>query len=525
VKPPKESPISSAFGLSAPDKIPDTSALETTGRAEPDQPTANTNGVGASVDAHLAKGDRNETPAAQDNNQMEFIPEPPVEKDKPLRLRRQARLQERTRRALQAQRKKQARRKDRKAIVLAKSQSLLDQEISELPKLDAPPAPPNHPIFPTSFGTPQFPGAPPQNRYIFRHGIRFIIIPTFIAAIYFWIIASSQYYAKAEFAIRSQEGNSTPTMGSSFFGAGGGTAATSDMFIVREYIQSRQILEDLKGRLDLRKIYSTRQADFWARLNPKIPEEDLLRYWQRMTEVRYDSGTGIATLGVRAFTAEEAKLVADHVLELSEALVNRLSERAQRDRVALSEQDVHKAYGRVIAALDNLQKFQQEARQVDPESFVAARSEVQSRLEQEISTFESQLQRLRRELPDEAPSVKMLAQRLDVARGQLVAERLRSTKSPGVEGESAAEVITEFSKLRLESEFAAKAYDSALASLEKARMDAASQTRYLEAFVNPQLPDRAEFPRRIFNVFLVAVCAAVLWAIGSLVIAAIREHV
>jgi capsular polysaccharide transport system permease protein len=126
--------------------------------------------------------------------------------------------------------------------------------------------------------------------------------------------------------------------------------------------------------------------------------------------------------------------------------------------------------------------------------------------------------------PDDAPAIRQLQKHLDVARAQLEAERQRSTDSAGETKSSASEVFTECSELKLASEFAATSCNSALAYLEQARIDAAKQDRYLEAFVRPQLPDTAEYPRRAFNMGLVASGSFLLWSIGGLIVAAIREH-
>lgn len=385
---------------------------------------------------------------------------------------------------------------------------------------------------PSGGAMPQRPVAPPRTRKRLLSGLLFMLLPVGLAVAYFGFLASDQFYATADYAIRFSQSTPSTSNGSGggFGGAMGGSAAAAasfaDMFIVRDYILSHQILADLQPEVDIRAIYSNPQADDLVRLNPTVNNEDLLDYWRGMVSVRCDMTTGITHLGVRAFTAEDTKRVADSILALGEALVNRLSDRAQNDRVSLAQADVDEAYTRVTAALDALRGYHQSAQQVSPESFVLARSELESRIEREITQYESQIERLSRELPDDAPGIRQLRKRLDIARNQLEAERQRSTASVAADGSSASasEIFTEFSKLKLESEFAAKAYDSALSSLEQARLDAAKQDRYLEAFVRPQLPDAPSYPKRVFNIILVAVGAFLVWAIGGLIIAAIREH-
>lgn len=385
-------------------------------------------------------------------------------------------------------------------------------------------------IFPPIAGQPQRPSAPRRTRNLLFSALLFMALPVTLAVVYFGFAASDQYYTTADYAVRFSQGAAAAPSAAGggglggMLGGGGAAAALSDMFILRDYILSHQILADLEPYIDIRAIYSDPQADRLARLNPEVSNEDLLDYWRGMISVRCDMTTGISHLGVRAFTAKEAKQVADNLLRLSEALVNRLSDRAQDDRLGLARRDVEEANKRVVKALDGLHAYQEQAGQVSPEGFVQARSELEAGIEKEVSRYEAQIERLRRDLPDDAPGIRQLRQRLEIARSQLAAERQRSTSSPSDQGASASEIFTEFSKLKLESEFAAKAYDSALASLEQARLEAAKQDRYLEAFVRPQLPDAPEYPRRALNIALVAIGSFLVWSIGGLMVAAIREH-
>jgi nucleoside-diphosphate-sugar epimerase len=60
---------------------------------------------------------------------------------------------------------------------------------------------------------------------------------------------------------------------------------------------------------------------------------------------------------------------------------------------------------------------------------------------------------------------------------------------------------------------------------EAARASVMQQSRYLEAFVRPRLPDEAEYPKRLHAVLLTLLAASLLWCIGYLMIAAAKEHV
>jgi capsular polysaccharide transport system permease protein len=280
--------------------------------------------------------------------------------------------------------------------------------------------------------------------------------------------------------------------------------------------------------VDLRSIYETRRADWFARLKPAfgektVSDERLLEYWHKMAMVHFDSTTGLSVFEVRAFTAEDSKKIADAVFALGEELVNRLSRRAQEDALSLAREEVDTYRGRAIEALDALQDFQEKARQVDPQAFAQARIEIQSGVEQQLSRLQGQLGVLRKNLPEDAPGITQIKDRLAVMEKQLAAERIKSTISEG--GESAAQLLKEFAKLQLETEFATKAYLSSLASLESARIEAIRKNLYLETFVRPHVPEVAKYPTSLLNVVLVFVVSFLVWAIGGLFVSTIREHI
>jgi capsular polysaccharide transport system permease protein len=354
-------------------------------------------------------------------------------------------------------------------------------------------------------------------------------LPTLTAAVYYGVFATDQYASTAHFVIKHRSDNGAALGSLSLLGFGGTQSSSlPDTFIVNDYLASPQIVHDLAPRLDLRAMYTKSDIDWLARLKPPlgqetISNETLLKYWRKMASVHFDMGTGISAFEVRAFTADDAKKIADEVFDLSEELVNRLATRAQEDALSLAKQEVEAYRERALASLDELQAFQERAKQVDPQAFAAARSQIQAGVEQELTQLQGQLDVLRKNLPEDAPGITQIKDRLTVMEQQLTTERARSTVSG--RGESAAEILNEFGKLKLESEFATQAYLSSLASLESARLEAIRQNLYLETFVRPQLAQIPEYPSALLNTLLVFAVAFLVWGIGSLLVSSARQHI
>jgi capsular polysaccharide transport system permease protein len=374
---------------------------------------------------------------------------------------------------------------------------------------------------------PRLPG-PAKRRAMLFSALIVIGLPTLVAGIYYAFFASDQYAATGHFIVRHRNDSAAMTGALSVLGLGTPpSGSTPDTMVVNDYMVSLQMIKDLGPLVDLRALYDKPQIDAWARLRPPwgrdfVSDENLRNYWQKMATVHFDQTTGLSRFEVRAFSAEDAKTIADHVFRLSEDLVNRLSERSQEDALALARREVESYRVRALESLDALLAFQERAQQVDPQGFAAARNEIQAGIEQELTQLQAQLDVLRKRLPEDAPGISQVKDRLNVVEKQLATERARSTVS--VSGESAAKILNDFEKLKLESEFATQAYMSSLASLESARVEAIRQNLYLETFVRPHLPQIPEYPRALLNTVLVFVVSFLVWAIGGLLLSAAREH-
>ena len=353
-------------------------------------------------------------------------------------------------------------------------------------------------------------------------------LPTLLAAIYYGLIASDQFVASAHMVIKSGSATASAGEGLALLGLISPASNTMDVLVVNKYITSKQMLSDLGGNVDIRSLYSAPQIDWISRLKPdfgdeQIHEEDLHKYWVSKATIHFDPGTGISELQVRAFKPEDAKKIADEILVLSEKLVNRLSDRAKKDALEFAKAEVEDYRKKAIEALAAMAAFQERAQQVNPEAFAKVRSEIEGSLEGELTKLETQLDLMKKNLPDDAPGIILGKERTAVLAEKLAQERAKSTLSQG--GGSAAQILSEFAKVKLETEFAAQAYVSSLKSLEAARLQVQKQALFLEAFDKPHLPESAEYPRRFANTLLVFICSFLAWSIGGLLIAAAREHI
>jgi hypothetical protein len=141
--------------------------------------------------------------------------------------------------------------------------------------------------------------------------------------------------------IKGSAPTSVPGSLSDLARAGGMAASGQDSLAVRDYLASHDAVRRLGEKLPLIDIFRRPEADPLARLWwPNPPAERLLDYYQRMVAADFDTTSGITTLRVRSFRPEDSKAIAEQLLGLSEAMVNRLNQRQLADALRIAN-DTH----------------------------------------------------------------------------------------------------------------------------------------------------------------------------------------
>ena len=144
-----------------------------------------------------------------------------------------------------------------------------------------------------------------------------VIVPSLIAALYFYAIAAPQYVSEARFVVsaRGSDGGAQSAMrgmaGAAFGGLGG--MASSETNSVRDFLTSLDAVMEANTKLDLISLWQRPESDFLARLWNTEPEL-LARFYNRMVTVSLDPATNVTTLRVRSFRPEDSKSLAETLL-------------------------------------------------------------------------------------------------------------------------------------------------------------------------------------------------------------------
>jgi capsular polysaccharide transport system permease protein len=353
-----------------------------------------------------------------------------------------------------------------------------------------------------------------------------VLMPAFAAMVYFAFIASSQYAAEARFAVRAVEADYGDGEKDGSKGSGVSfsfTASGQNAYIVTSYIRSRAIVDDLNEKLDLREIFRRPEADFWARLKRDASIDELAEYWNSMVTTYIDAPSGIVTLQVRAFRQDDALALGKAVMGLSEMLINRISDRARRDSMKMSEKEVRRTYAETQVALAELHRFRDSAGIIDPAQAATQIGKLLVPLMTEKIQLESELFVASRDLDDTAPTIKALKSRLETTEKQITELKSKLTRTDGA-GQTISASLVKFEELELQRQFAEKLYSLAQSDLDRARLRADRQSIYLTVFAPPSFPEESNYPRRVAFPILIFLGLGVVWAIVAMIFASVEDH-
>ncbi|MDH2998004.1 capsule biosynthesis protein [Pasteurellaceae bacterium LFhippo2] len=349
-----------------------------------------------------------------------------------------------------------------------------------------------------------------------------VIIPTGLSSFYFGSVASDIYISESSFVVRSPSNKSALTGFGAMLQGTGFSRSQDDAYTVQEYMRSRTALEQLQQILPVKEYYESK-GDVLTRFNGfnlNDSQETFYRYFKERLVIDLDSVSGIATLRVRAFDAEEGQKINTELLKQGEDLINRLNERARKDTLEYATRAVNDAEKNVTKTADALSKYRVKNKLFDLPAQSGVQLSLISSLKSELIRVETQLAQLLSITPDN-PQVSALQMR----QKSLKTEIEQQTKQlAGNTGNSTAMQSADYQRLVLANELAQQQLTAAMTSLQNTRGEVDRQQLYLEVINQPSKPDWALEPYRLYNVLATFFIGLLVYGIMSLLVASIREH-
>ncbi|MGR5340800.1 lipopolysaccharide biosynthesis protein [Vibrio astriarenae] len=353
--------------------------------------------------------------------------------------------------------------------------------------------------------------------------VSLVVLPTLLFAFYQTLWATERFESQAQVIVQQPDGMATMDASMAVLtGLGVPSSGISDTELVKAYILSNDMLSYLDQKLDLRSHYSQSRIDAFSRLHAEASSEQFLSFYQKHINVFIDSKSNIVFVQGQGFEADFAHKLTQTIVDRAEWYINSIGHQLAEAQLEFIKNEHANIQSRLEQAQTTLLNFQQRYNLLDPTAEGMAMQQIAYGLEGQISAKEAELKGLNAIMSDQAPQVKAVQTQLDALREQLLKERGKlSTDTDQIIPVS--EILAGYTDLKVKMELALQAYTSSEVSLEKSRIEAYRQLKYLVVVESATLPQDSQYPNAFYNISLFALVAMMLFAIGKIIISTIRE--
>ena len=352
----------------------------------------------------------------------------------------------------------------------------------------------------------------------------FVILPTLLFAIYQLFWATDRFESQAQVIV--QQPDSTSTMDASMAllsGLGvGGSSSGSDPQLVEAYINSNDMLAYLDKTLSLKKHYSESEADMFSRLAKDATQEDFLEFYQKHINIELNEASGVISISAQAFNAEFAEKLTNAIVARAEWYINNIGHQLAEAQLTFIRGEYQLYEDNLKKAQVTLLNFQQEYHLLDPAAEGLAMQQIAYGIEGQIASKEAELKGLTSIMSNHAPRVKAMQNELGALREQLIKERNKLSEDGG-KSISVSEILAKYTDLKIAMELALQSYTSSKVSLEKSRIEAYKQIKYLITVQAATAPENSSYPNAPYNISLFALLAAMFFAVIRIVYSIVHE--
>ena len=350
----------------------------------------------------------------------------------------------------------------------------------------------------------------------------FIGLPTLLAGLYYYKIATPLYATQSEFVIQQAESQAAGQLGGLFSGTG--FATSQDSIAVQSYLESRDAMLRLDADEGFKAHFSRSGIDPIQRLDEGASNEAAYKIYKRNVKLGYDPTEGIIRMEVIAADPDVSRRFSEALISYAEQRVDNLTQRLREDQMEGAVQSFEDAEVKMREAQMQVIQLKEASGVVDGASVVSSRLSQITTFETDLAQKKLALEGLRSNARPNRARVAGLEsdiQNLET----LIAEMQSELTASGQSTESLARTSSELLVAEADLQTRQLMLSQAMQQLETARIEANRQTRYLSLGVTPVAPDEATYPRSFENTVLAFLIFSGLYLLASLTASILREQV
>ena len=349
----------------------------------------------------------------------------------------------------------------------------------------------------------------------------FVFMPTLLAGIYYYKIATPLFSTRSEFVIQQAEAKGTG-LGGLFSGTQ--FATSQDSIAVQGYLQSREAMKRLDNDLGFRAHFTQPRMDALQRLAPDATDEAAYKLYKRNVKIAYDPTEGLIRMDIIAADPETTAAFSRALIGYAEEQVDHLTQRLRADQMQGSRESYVEAEASMLTAQRNVVDLQEKYKILSSETEASLISQQVSVLETNLSKDRLSLVEMEANQQPNQARMEPLKRRMQALETEIASLRSKLTED-SQDGLSLAQVQSELLVAKAKVEIRQMLLSQSLQSLETSRIEANRQVRYLSLSVSPVAPDEATYPRAFENTMVSMLIFAGIYLMISMTAAILREQV
>lgn len=351
-----------------------------------------------------------------------------------------------------------------------------------------------------------------------------LLVPVALAGIYFYGIARDRYVTRSDFVIRKAEETDSSVNGNALVGllGRGNQLSIEDARYLKTYLQSPQVLADLRRSFNLDRAYAQIGLDPFAGTKPGLSNEKKLKFFKKQVAVNLDEISGAIILRTIGLNPEASYKLNQFMLAKSEQFVNRLNQDISVKQGNFAESELIRSREKLNTAKNRLIVYQEANSVIDPKGEVELAGQMIGKLQEKLVELRIELATLKLQYKDpKEPEVDAVADQVKELKQQIDAERRSLVSSSGRNlTKKSADII----KLESDVSFATDSYKLALTSVEKARVESTRQQKFMALLSSPQRPEDPENDWRSKGFFTVLAAGAIGFSLTKFVFGMQASH-
>ena len=350
----------------------------------------------------------------------------------------------------------------------------------------------------------------------------FVLLPTFLAALYFYAVATPMYAAKTQFVIQQAESPSAGGMGGLFSSTPMATA--QDSIAVQGYLQSQVAMQRLEADNGFREHFSSDEIDVIQRIPPDASESAVYKLYKKIIRISYDPTEGVVKMEVTAADPQKAVEYSNALIGYAEEQVDQMTQRLREDQMKGARESYEDAEKKYQEANIRLVELQERFKILSSEAEIGLITSQIGQLETQLTQDQLSLAQMESNQNPNKARMDPLKRRIDTLQVQIAELRGKLTDQ-GQDGVSLAQVQSDLLVAQADAQTRQLLLAQSLQAMETARVEANRQTRYLSVAVAPVAPDEAAYPRAFENTLVVMLIFAGIYLMVSMTVAILREQV